>query len=154
MRHRSRARAALWPLGALAALALAPAAASEANSTSISITVTNLRNVHGLVQACLTALPQHFPDCSDDPAARHMSANAHAGLVLEFVNVPPGTYAIALLHDENSNGRVDRVLMVPREGYGFSRDAPVRMGPPSFDQAAFAVGTSAVRQTIRMRYML
>ena len=74
---------------------------------------------------------------------------------LVFDNVAPGTYAIALLHDENRNGRADRALsMIPREGFGFSRDAPVRMGPPSFDSAAFTVRASPVSQAIRMRYML
>lgn len=154
MRHRSRPRAAFWTLVALAAAAIAWPAASTPNTTSVNITVTNLRNVHGIVQACLTALPQHFPDCSHDPAARHMSVEARAGLVLHFADVPPGTYAIALLHDENGNGRADRVLMVPREGFGFSRDAPVRMGPPSFDEAAFPVGNAPVNQAIRMRYLL
>jgi uncharacterized protein (DUF2141 family) len=129
-------------------------AASTPSGAAVSITVSNLRNERGVVQACLTSVARHFPDCSHDPAARHMSVNARTGMVLEFTNVPPGTYAIALLHDENGNGRADRVLMVPREGFGFSRDAPVRMGPPSFDSAAFTVGTAAVRHTIRMRYML
>jgi len=78
-----------------------------------------------------------------------------AAQVLRFRNVAPGTYAIALLHDENGNGRADRALsMIPREGFGFSRDAPVRFGPPSFAAAAMEVGSVAVHQTIRMRYML
>lgn len=45
-------------------------------------------------------------------------------------------------------------LFLPKEGFGFSRDAPVRMGPPSFNSAAFVVGDAAIQQTIRMRYML
>jgi len=45
-------------------------------------------------------------------------------------------------------------MMIPREGYAFSRDAPVRLGPPSFDQAAFAVGAGTTRQTVKMRYLL
>jgi uncharacterized protein (DUF2141 family) len=151
VRHRSRVIATL---GAGIAAALALPVSSTENTTRISIAVSNLRNERGMVQACLTAVAQHFPDCSHDPAARHQSVNARNGMVLEFADVPPGTYAIALMHDENSNGRVDRVLMVPREGFGFSRDAPVRMGPPSFDAAAFRVGTAPVNQTVRMRYLL
>ena len=74
---------------------------------------------------------------------------------LRFANVQPGTYAIALLHDENDNGKADRVLgMMPREGFGFSNDAPVNMGPPSFGDAAIQVGARELHQTIRMRYML
>jgi uncharacterized protein (DUF2141 family) len=51
---------------------------------------------------------------------------------ITFANVAPGRYAVALFHDENANGRLDKVLMVPKEGFGFSRDAPVRFGPPRF----------------------
>ena len=67
--------------------------------------------------------------------------------------MPDGRYAISLLHDENGNGKADMALMIPREGFGFSRNAPVRMGPPSFASAAFAVSGATVRETIRMRYM-
>ena len=35
-------------------------------------------------------------------------------LVLRFHNVLPGTYGIALLHDENGNGRADRALSMLR----------------------------------------
>ncbi len=44
-------------------------------------------------------------------------------------------------------------LFMPREGFGFSRDAPVRFGPPRFDAAAFVVADVAIHQTVRMRYM-
>ncbi|MCX7676499.1 MAG: DUF2141 domain-containing protein, partial [Alteraurantiacibacter sp.] len=121
---------------------------------SVSVQVANLRNTKGLIQACLTAFPQHFPDCRDDPQAYRRTVSARMDLVLAFDGVHPGTYAVSLLHDENGNGRADRVLMIPREGFGFSRDAPVHMGPPGFDQAAFSVGNAPVRQTVRMRYML
>ena len=153
MRHRPRAVATL-ALTALALGAVAPPAASSDAATSVSITVSGLRNGDGIVQACLTSQPRHFPDCRDDPASHRLSVHARTGMVLQFDDVQPGTYAVALLHDENGNGRADRVLMIPREGFGFSRDAPVRMGPPGFDEAAFTVGTAPVRQTIRMRYML
>jgi len=68
--------------------------------------------------------------------------------------VSPGRYAVSLFHDENANGKLDKMVMIPREGFGFSRDAPVHFGPPSFSAAAFDVGAMPVRQAIRMRYML
>jgi len=73
--------------------------------------------------------------------------------VLDFGPVPEGRYAIALIHDENGNGRLDKRLMIPREGFGFSLDAPVMMGPPRFSSAAFAVGEAREHLTIRMRYL-
>ena len=60
---------------------------------------------------------------------------------------------MALLHDENANGKADMALVVPREGFGFSRNPAVRFGPPAFARAAFAIGPQDQRQTIRMRYM-
>jgi uncharacterized protein (DUF2141 family) len=138
---------------AAALVAPLPASSTQGGST-VTVAVTGLRNTNGMIHACLTAQPRHFPDCDRDPASHRLSVHAASNLVLEFPNVPPGTYAVAVLHDENGNGRVDKMLMIPREGFGFSRDAPVRMGPPHFADAAFALGAATAHQTIRMRYML
>ena len=119
----------------------------------VSATVTGLRSSKGRVLACLTARPKAFPDCARDPAARAVNVAAGASVELRFGEVPAGRYAISLFHDENGNGRLDRRLLMPREGFGFSRDAPVRFGPPSFAAAAFAVGGGQQHQAIRMRYM-
>lgn len=119
----------------------------------VTVHVTNLRNQRGQVLACLTTNPRDFPDCRHDPSARKLVVPTRDAATLNFGAVAPGTYAIALLHDENGNGKADMAIMIPREGFGFSRDAPVRMGPPSFANAAFRVESAPVRQTIRMRYI-
>jgi uncharacterized protein (DUF2141 family) len=74
--------------------------------------------------------------------------------VIAFQHVLPGRYAVALFHDENANGRMDKMLMMPREGFGFSRDAPIRFGPPRFSAAAFTLGETQLTTSIRMRYLL
>jgi uncharacterized protein (DUF2141 family) len=57
-----------------------------------------------------------------------------------FKNVPPGTYAVAIHHDENSNNQMDLLFnLLPKEGYGFSNDARVILSPPTFEAASFAV---------------
>ncbi|KHK92250.1 DUF2141 domain-containing protein [Novosphingobium malaysiense] len=122
--------------------------------TEVSAKVTDLRSTKGQVLACLTARADAFPDCEKDPQARTLIVPARNDLQLDFGHVPDGEYAISLVHDENGNGKMDKRLIIPREGFGFSRDAPVRMGPPPFDRAAFAVDGDAIRLTIRMRYML
>ncbi len=103
----------------------------------------------------MTSDPELFPKCRGADGAHSLSVPASGMVHLTFRNVRPGTYAIALLHDENGNGEADRALMMmPREGYGFSRDANVRLGPPDFGEAAFQVGQEPLSKTIRMRYML
>ncbi|WP_404479472.1 DUF2141 domain-containing protein [Novosphingobium sp. BL-52-GroH] len=128
--------------------ATAPAA------TSVTATVTDLRSSKGQVLACLTTRADAFPDCEKDPLAHKLKVPAAPEVHLDFGTVPAGHYAVSLVHDENGNGKLDTRLMIPREGYGFSRDAPVRMGPPRFERAAFAVEGETVRLTIRMRYLL
>ena len=118
----------------------------------VSVTVTGLRSASGQILACMTARPESFPGCDNDPAARRRVVPA-TETRLDFGSVPEGRYAIAVVHDENANGRLDKRLMMPREGYGFSHDAPVMMGPPRFASAAFLVGSASEHLTIRMRYL-
>ncbi len=123
--------------------------------SDVVVRVTDLRSHDGVVRACMTSDHSTFPRCTKGGASYRTVAPAEGDVTLTFHDVPPGRYAIALLHDENGNGKADRALtMIPREGFGFSRDAPVQMGPPKFEAAAFQVRQQDVRQTIRMRYML
>lgn len=144
-------RLALLPL-----MALALGAGAPSGGTRVTLKVTDLRNGEGIVRACMTADPDSFPRCRGVSGAHAATTAAHKGeIVLSFDNVRPGRYAIALLHDENGNGKADRALgMMPKEGFGFSRDAPVRMGPPGFGDAAIDIGETDRSLTIRMRYML
>lgn len=144
--------------GLLVAVPLIGAPAQEpprGSGVSVSIQVTELRNTKGVVRACMSPDPKKFPRCQGDPAAYRAVVKADGAGEIRFAGVTPGRYAIALLHDENDNGKADRALgMMPKEGYGFSRDAKVRMGPPKFEDAAIDIGNSPVSQSIRMRYML
>jgi len=155
-RHLAAALAATALIvGSVGGPAIAAAKTVAPAGVTVEITVTNLRNAKGTVWACMTAEPEAFPKCKNDDASYRASAPAHDTIELRFDDVRPGTYAIALLHDENGNGKADRALgMMPKEGFGFSRDARVRMGPPSFDDAVFDFDGTGAALTIRMRYML
>ena len=62
------------------------------------------------------------------------------GTVTYRYEVVPGTYAVGIFHDANLNNLLDNYFFgVPREQYGFSNNARGFMGPPSFNDAAFAV---------------
>ncbi|HEX2794307.1 MAG TPA: DUF2141 domain-containing protein [Croceicoccus sp.] len=137
----------LLPLAAAPLLGTTPP-----QGVDVVITVTNMRSDKGLVSACMAHVKSDFPDCRG-PGGLDMTVPADKAGRFAFRNVAPGRYAIALLHDENANGKIDKALMIPTEGFGFSRDAPVRMGPPPFSAAAFDVAASDVSQPIRMRYI-
>ena len=151
MRHGQRSFQALI----LGFAAFAVGAASPLNDVNVSVTVSNIRSDKGTVRACLTAMARQFPKCRG--AAGDVEIVVPAQNVVEFAfhDVKPGHYAVAVFHDENDNGKIDRaLLLMPKEGFGFSRDAPVRMGPPSFTEAEFVVDAKPLHLPIRMRYML
>lgn len=149
MRHRPRARLAL--AAATGAVALGGAVPAH----EVTVSVSGLRSDKGVVRACLTGDAERFPRCAGDPAAHRLVMPAGESDTLVFRGVTPGRYAIALLHDENNNGKADRAIgMIPTEGFGFSRDAPVRMAPPRYADAAFVVGDQDLSLAIRMRYAL
>lgn len=130
---------------------LLPAAAAPA--TSLEIDVAGLRSAKGLIRICLTVEPKNFPGCTDDKHAvtRSVPASQH---VIRFDGLPPGNYAAALIHDENSNAKLDTLVGIPREGFGFSRNPRIGFGPPRFSAAEFALGSVAETQQVTMRYML
>jgi len=140
----------------IAAIAMGLAAiASPAAAGDVVITITDLRSTEGVVRACMTTKEKIFPKCRKDPASHRTVVDASGSVTIRFTDVEPGTYAVALLHDENNDGKANRALgMMPKEGYGFSRDAKVRMGPPKFEDAVFDHTGADQALTIKMRYFL
>ena len=121
---------------------------------SVDAGVVGLRSLKGQILVCMTTRADHFPDCQDDPQARRMKVPAATATELKFTGLPTGNYAIALIHDENGNNKLDTFVGIPREGFGFSRNPVIRFGPPKFDAAQFPVGGGAqVGTSVRVKYM-
>jgi uncharacterized protein (DUF2141 family) len=116
---------------------LPAAAPTTPPSTHVDVTFEAVRNSKGLIRACMTREPRYFPHCEVDPAAHKLSIPAAPGTTLSFPDVAPGDYAIAALHDENKDGKVNMALGIPREGVGFSRSPRVKFSAPKFDAPLF-----------------
>lgn len=119
----------------------------------LELDVVKLRSEKGMLRVCLTAEPDNFPACVDDARAVTRSVPASQPAIV-FDGLPPGNYAAAVIHDENSNKKLDTMLGIPREGFGFSRNPAFSFGPPKFAAARFALGAEGSEQQIRMRYLL
>jgi uncharacterized protein (DUF2141 family) len=73
-----------------------------------------------------------------------------------FTNLPKGSYAISVLHDENKNGKIDKkfLLPMPKEGIGFSNYETIGMSNrPNFLKASFMV-KSNLEKVIKIIYLL
>lgn len=137
----------------LAALILCALAANAPPPPTVEVSVTGLRSTKGQLLVCLTTKASAFPDCSKDKGSVRMAVKAADAARFDIHAPANGTYAIAVVHDENGNNKMDKAIFLPREGFGFSRNPAIAMGPPSFKSASFAVAGD-MHQSIKMKYML
>ena len=71
----------------------------------------------------------------------------------DFLDIPPGTYALAVIHDENMDGNLNaKRLGIPTEGYGFSNDVTALPGAPSFSAASLSYDGQDMDLTISLNY--
>jgi len=82
---------------------------------------------------------QESYDANTPTVAAKKLALSGGELIVEFGDLPAGTYAIKLYQDENENGVIDKSFMgIPTEGYGFSNNGG-EYGQPSFKEASFTL---------------
>ncbi|MDD4148996.1 MAG: DUF2141 domain-containing protein [Bacteroidales bacterium] len=121
--------------------------------TSISINVSNIRNTKGTVKWAVFKDASKFN--SKDGYADAGSVTAKKGnVVINTKNIPDGTYAISVYHDENNNSDVDfSFLGLPVEGFGFSQNPRIYFGPPKYKECTFTKKGNTV-QNVKMKYYL
>jgi len=130
------------------------AAFAQASCPGIHVKILNIRNSTGTVACALFESSAGFPTEFLRTATSIMVIkirDSHARC--DFLDIPRGKYALAVIHDENTNGKLDtNVLGIPLEGYGFSNDARGVIGAPSFSAASFAYDGRNVALTIGLHY--
>lgn len=133
-----------------ACLALAPVFASAAAAATLTVNVTNVRNVTGRVHIDICRQAEFLKKCAAAGEARATRGTT----VIVVENLPDADYAVQATYDENGNGKVDRALFgIPKEGVGFSNDAPIRLGPPKWADARFVLeGDKTI--SVKMRYFI
>ncbi len=71
--------------------------------------------------------------------------------ILSF-DLVPGTYAVAVHHDANTNGKLDaNFLGIPKEGYGVSNDARPKFRAPRFGESKVSI-TRDTTLNVRVAY--
>lgn len=122
----------------------------QAWSADLVVEVVNLSSDDGDVHVALYNNPTMFPK-SDGMLSERQVLPKERRVRLVFHDLTPGTYAIAVYHDENGNHEFDQAIFgIPLEGYGFSNDVRVFFSAPSFEEAAFDVPDGGAAITIHL----
>ena len=121
-----------------------------AQAATVVVDVSGVRNDRGHVLVALCTKADFL-----QPHCRWKGkAPATVGKVrISIPDVPPGRYAAQAFHDENDSGTLDRTFFgLPKEAMGFSNNAPMHLGPPRFDAAAFPVSTGTTEIGFALKY--
>ncbi len=147
----------LWMTSLLPAVQAAPLPSAQSNATDkLTVRVTGARNAKGKIIVYLFRDPQGFPTDTSKIIRQqsvNIDPNTMTALVV-FKDLPPGMFAVTVLHDENDNGKMDtNFLGIPTEGYGASKD-PNKMRAPTFDEARFLLNAAEQTVNVKLRYVL
>jgi uncharacterized protein (DUF2141 family) len=130
-------------------------AESSPSGCTLRVHVDRFRNTKGNLGTVVFKSPDGWPEniakaFRAGPAAIDKT-NRTATAV--WVHLPPGKYAIAAIHDENSNAKLDRGRFgVPKEGVGFANNPHIWLSAPAFSKAAIYVGCPTTDVTIHLQY--
>jgi len=127
---------------------------AQTSCPGIHVKILNIRNSTGTVDCALFESPEGFPTEVLRSATNVMVIKVrHTQARCDFEDIPPGKYALAVIHDENMNGKLDTTgLGLPTEGYGFSNDVKGLFGAPAFSAASFAYDGRNLDLTISLQY--
>jgi uncharacterized protein (DUF2141 family) len=128
---------------------------TQPEKCTLRIHVDGLRNSIGVVGSVIFTSPDGWPE-NLSKAYKSGPTPIDAGerqVTAVWEGIPPGDYGVVVLHDENSNMKLDRNFFGwPKEGFGFSNNPHIGMGPPPFRDALLHIGCPITQTTIHVIY--
>ncbi|MCS6820631.1 MAG: DUF2141 domain-containing protein [Microscillaceae bacterium] len=125
----------------------------KSDKATLILEITDIRSNMGKILLSVFNTPDGFP-AQAEKAHRTLQYKVTGNTaIITIPDLPMGEYAIAILHDEDNNGKMNRnFLGVPKEGYGASNDARNMFSPPDYEKAKFLLNTPQKKMKIKMMY--
>lgn len=137
----------LFSVGASFALS---SLAQSGGQATIILKVTGLRSEKGQVKIAVFNSSEKW--LGEQPIYSSTINVDGQSVTWKINDVPYADYGVAVFHDENSNGKMDKnVLGIPLEPYGFSNNVRITLGPPKWEKAKFTVKGSTAEVSIEVK---
>jgi uncharacterized protein (DUF2141 family) len=121
-------------------------------SKSIKINIPNIKSDKGEILIALFNKADGFPENADNAFQTAKMKAKKGTLSISLPNIADGRYALAIFHDENGDGKMNKnILGIPKEGYGVSNNVKNLMSAPTFKEAAFTHNRDS-ELTIQLNY--
>ncbi len=106
-----------------------------AQKGKIKVEISNIKKEVGVIYIGIYNIAETFPK-ADVVFEKEIKAQSST-VNYTFTNIPVGNYAVAVYHDEDEDGKIDRYFFgMPSEHYGFSRNPSV-FGLPDYKLCSF-----------------
>ena len=136
-------------VAAILSASLTSMALADDDALEIVLTVTGAEPEAGQILVSLFDSPADFLVTPIREVTIDVDEAGNASVTLG--DLKNGDYAIAVIYDENENGKLDTGLFrIPKEKVGFSNNARGRFGPAKWADAHFTVTDSDVSVEIRL----
>jgi uncharacterized protein (DUF2141 family) len=145
----------LLSVAALSSINIVTAANAEPTAT-LTVVVNGLKQHTS--QICLRVFSNErgFPRSNESEVKSACIPNTGTSVKKQFSGLKYGTYAVAIVDDENGDAKLNsNFLGIPEEGFGISRNPIVSIstGSPKFSNASFALRKNTTIN-IKMKYSL
>ena len=126
-------------------------ASSGLSAQGLTVNIERIEQAQGHILVLVADSEAAWDGQAPRVAARKIAVEAAGSLPVTFEDLPPGRYAVQVLHDANDNGKLDtNIVGMPTEGYGFSNNPQV-MRRAHFDEAVFELPAEGAAISIALR---
>jgi uncharacterized protein (DUF2141 family) len=126
-------------------------AALARSKANLSIRIENPSPLGGILRLGIYN-EASYPDDNSKPIASADVPVSGGRTIVVLHGIPPGEYAIETFQDINGNGKMDfSWIGLPREPFGFSRDARPGLGKPAFERVKFVLLEGENTQVIHLQ---
>ena len=124
---------------------------ATAQKNSLIVNVKNINRSEGKIYVALYTSNANY--LKNDAISKCENA-LEGNLEIEFSDLPPGEYAVCVIHDLNGNENLDKnFLGVPKEGFGFLNGMMGNFGPPPFEKVKFTWNGAGAKIEVPLRYL-
>ncbi len=127
---------------------------SFAQTKDITLTLLGFKSNQGECIISLFNSKNGYPE-ETTKCYRMMSSKIVEGKCTILIkDLTTGEYAISVIHDENSNGKMDTNFFgIPKEGSGASNNPKSSDGPPTFTDSKFKYTGASQTMSITIKYL-
>ncbi len=122
---------------------------------NLEVTFSGIRSSSGQIRLEVFIDEEGFDKEKGVAVKRYKKSHLNNGAFTVKLDLPPGTYGLALLDDENNDDKMNYSFIgLPKEGFGFSNYYLSGLSKPKFEAFKFTIQKNqTLKVLMRIRYM-